>query len=216
MSPPPHDGCWSFAGLESQQAFFSGALNLRSKHDLLGALTSGNVKPDGSSYTASQFNAAVKAKLGVEPLLGCKGSTLTEVGLCFSKSDMSLIECDASVKSQRGEVTDCDKTAPIKFAPAGGGPAPSPPSPAGDTCRQLGCGRHIGAPCQCDSACEAHDDCCPDYKTTCAHPSPTPTPPSPSPSPTPPSTTSIRHGRRTELNSFSRGGGRATGMTGKP
>lgn len=59
----------------------------------------------------------------------------------------------------------------------GSGPGPSPP-PSGQSCKVLGCGHYRPSePCQCNSYCTKHQDCCSDYASTCGG-SP-PSPPSP-------------------------------------
>lgn len=62
-----------------------------------------------------------------------------------------------------------------KLFPADSPPAPTPtppkPSPGrNNTCAVQGCGFTKGAPCQCNSLCEVHDDCCNDYVKTCNPP----------------------------------------------
>jgi len=186
--------CDDTSGLSSQADFFAGALSLRSKAQLLSALAAASITPNGSSYSYAAMAAAIKAKIGVNPLMGCKtGNTLSEIGLCYSKS-MTLQECDQSVKTQSGdEVSDCDSTVAVVFPsssspsppspspPSPSPPSPSPPSPSSGRCATQGCKFTAGAPCQCNDSCDSYDDCCPDYSTVCGH-SPTPTPPSPSPS----------------------------------
>jgi len=166
--------------------FLSATLGLRSKTGLLAALTKANIKP-GSGYSYASMAAAIKASIGVNPLMGCKtNNTLSEVGVCFSKS-LEPVECDASVKSQQGdEVSDCATDVMVNF-PGSTGPSPSPPGPATAKCGGTGgygCGKFIhGAPCQCNDQCHQYENCCPDYDTVCKGPGPSPpTPPTP-PSP---------------------------------
>jgi len=178
--------CNHSPGLEDQLSFFSATLGLRDKSGLLAALTKAKITP-GGSYNYADMAAAVKASLGVNPLMGCKkGNPLSEVGICYSKT-MEPIECDSSVKTQSGdEVSDCDTTGKVVFpasspSPSPGPPtppSPGPPSPSSDSCKVLGCKFTPGSPCQCNSNCNQYDDCCPDFKTVCSGPSP-PSPPSP-------------------------------------
>jgi len=174
--------CDSTQGLEDQASYFAGGLKLRNQDSLLSALSKASITP-GGSYTYAAMADAIKAVIGVAPLMGCKtGNTLSEVGVCYSKT-LEAIECDDSVKSQSGdEVSDCDSSVKVVF-PSASGPSPSPPSPSSGKCATQGCKFTAGAPCQCNDGCDNYDDCCPDYKTVCGGPSP-PRPPSPTP-PTP-------------------------------
>jgi len=182
--------CDTTSGVNTQASFFATALAARDKAQLLKALAAASITPNGKSYSYASMATAIKASLGVSPLMGCKtGNTLSEVGLCYSKS-MELQECDSSVKQQEGdEVSDCATDVAVVFAsassPSPGPPSPTPPSPSSGLCADLGCKFTPGAPCQCNSGCQSYDDCCPDYTKVCGGPpSPSPSPPSPSPSPT--------------------------------
>jgi len=176
--------CSKTAGLEDQLSYFSAALKMRSQEGMLSALQKAGILPNGKGYTFSAMTSAIKTSIGAAPVMGCKtGNTLSEIGVCYSKT-MEATECDPSVSSQSGdEVSDCDTTKPIMFAsPTAPGPGPAP---VAGTCKVEGCGKFLpGKPCQCDATCEQYDSCCPDYKTTCSGPSPPPGPPSP---PVPPS-----------------------------
>lgn len=44
-----------------------------------------------------------------------------------------------------------------------------------DTCAELGCEYHSGAPCQCDSSCVQYKNCCIDYYSQCSPPTSDPT-----------------------------------------
>jgi len=183
--------CDDTTGLSSQATFFSSTLALRDKVGILKALAAASITP-GKSYSYASMAAAVKASLGVNPLMGCKtGNTLSEMGICYTKT-MEPQECDDSVKTQSGdEVSDCDQTVAVNFAASAGPspsptpptptpPSPTPPSPSSGKCADLGCKFTPGAPCQCNSNCDQYDDCCPDYQTVCGGPGPSPTP-TPSP-----------------------------------
>jgi len=171
--------CDKTAGLSDQLSFFTQALKFREQAGLLAALTKAGLTP-GGTYSYSNMSAAIKASLGVSPLMGCKtGNTVSEIGMCIDSSSQKFVECDTSVEHQSGdEVSDCDQTVPVKFPSASGPSPPGPPTPpSSGSCKQYGCGKFIaGNPCQCNDGCKTYDECCPDYSTVCGGPSP-PTPP---------------------------------------
>eukprot|EP00658_Telonema_sp_P-2_P053747 TRINITY_DN423_c0_g1_i3.p1 TRINITY_DN423_c0_g1~~TRINITY_DN423_c0_g1_i3.p1 ORF type:complete len:278 (-),score=69.61 TRINITY_DN423_c0_g1_i3:232-1065(-) len=169
--------CNTTQGLKDQASFFGAALSFLNKAGLQDALKTGGVTP-GASYAYNNMSDAIKAAVGVAPLMGCKtGNTLSEVGMCIDKASMKFTECDVSVKTQKGdEVSDCDQTQQVSFV-SSTGPSPTPPSPSAGTCKAYGCGKFLaGKPCQCNNQCAQFDDCCPDYQSTCGS---TPTPPTP-------------------------------------
>merc|ERR1719247_888313 len=128
--------CDKTKGLEDQLGFFTAALQYRQKAGFLDAFKKAGITP-GASYSYGNMSDAVKAALGVAPLMGCKtGNTLSEIGMCIDKDSMQFIECDISVKNQQGdEVSDCDKSASVVY-PASSGPSP----PSTGSCKQYGCG----------------------------------------------------------------------------
>lgn len=74
--------------------------------------------------------------------------------------------------------------------------APAASEAADATCAKLGCGGYKKTnPCQCNSRCSEHHDCCADYNTTCAHPGPSPHP-GPHPAPSPESSCKVNNGPR--------------------
>jgi len=113
-----HGTCAVNAGSVSDQSdFFATAISLRSKSGLLSAFEAAGIKADGSTYAHDDMVAAVKKSLGAEPTLGCnKQNELSEIGICYSKTDLSAQGCDASVVNQKSdEISDCDHTQPITF-----------------------------------------------------------------------------------------------------
>ncbi|KAE9605537.1 hypothetical protein Lal_00024682 [Lupinus albus] len=81
-----------------QHAYFATALGLKEKANLLQALTSAGIKPDGESYTLSDIKGAIKDGVGFTPYIECNvdksgNSQLYQVYLCVDTSGSNLIEC---------------------------------------------------------------------------------------------------------------------------
>ncbi|GLJ44076.1 hypothetical protein SUGI_0919260 [Cryptomeria japonica] len=82
-----------------QHEYFNKALALRSKIDLLGALKSAGIKPDGGDYSVSDIKEAIRNAIGEEVGVDCNVSEdgeyqLNEIYVCIDKSDAStVIKC---------------------------------------------------------------------------------------------------------------------------
>jgi len=124
---------------------------------LLDHLEAHGVNANGGAYTKEAIIAAFSST----PVLGCKSSgALSEIAFCFDKSSPpQQIDCDSSVFADLGEFNDCSESE-IVFTAAD--------APASGLCAVYGCsGYDPDHPCQCNSACDDHDDCCDDYDTVC-------------------------------------------------
>ncbi|KAM7251261.1 hypothetical protein ACFE04_023144 [Oxalis oulophora] len=81
-----------------QHGYFEAALGFKSQTNLLKALTSAGINPDGSSYTINQIKDAIKEGTGFTPFIECNkdesgNSQLYQVYLCVDKSGANLIQC---------------------------------------------------------------------------------------------------------------------------
>ncbi|KAM0983899.1 hypothetical protein ACFX2I_011308 [Malus domestica] len=81
-----------------QHGYFAAALNLKKKINLLQALESAGIKPNGDSYTLQNIKGAVKDATGFTPFIECNveesgNSQLYQVYLCVDTSGSDLIEC---------------------------------------------------------------------------------------------------------------------------
>nr|BAA10891.1 ribonuclease (RNase LC1) [Luffa aegyptiaca] len=81
-----------------QQAYFQMAINMRNSIDLLSALRVGGVVPNGRSKARQRVQSAIRAQLGKEPVLRCRGtgrqSRLLEIVMCFDDDGVTLINCN--------------------------------------------------------------------------------------------------------------------------
>ncbi|KAH9606803.1 hypothetical protein KSS87_001113 [Heliosperma pusillum] len=81
-----------------QHSYFQTALDLKDQTNLLQALTSKGIKPNGESYTLESIKEAIKDGVGYTPFVECNvdtsgNSQLYQVYLCVDNSGSSLIEC---------------------------------------------------------------------------------------------------------------------------
>ncbi|XP_074278748.1 ribonuclease 1-like [Silene latifolia] len=81
-----------------QHSYFQTALDLKHQTNLLQALTSKGIKPNGESYTLQSIKEAIQESVGYTPFVECNvdtsgNSQLYQVYLCVDNSGSSLIEC---------------------------------------------------------------------------------------------------------------------------
>ncbi|KAI4328446.1 hypothetical protein L6164_020801 [Bauhinia variegata] len=81
-----------------QHDYFAAALNLKQKANLLQALTSAGINPDGSSYSLSSIKGAIQDSIGFTPYIECNvdasgNSQLYQVYLCVDTSGSDFIDC---------------------------------------------------------------------------------------------------------------------------
>ncbi|KAE9597367.1 hypothetical protein Lal_00029883 [Lupinus albus] len=91
-------GTCSESVLSSQHDYFEAALNLKQRANLLQALTSAGIQPDGGSYSLSSINAAIKGAIGYTPFIQCnvdstRNSQLYQVYLCVNTNGSDFIQC---------------------------------------------------------------------------------------------------------------------------
>jgi len=112
-----HGTCAAAAvpALDTELKFFSQTLKLRSMYPVSTILSSSNIYPSNSKkYASSDIITAFRSQLSVTPVLGCeyakhKGADLlTEIGLCISKSTLTVFECDPRVV-RHGLERSCDE-----------------------------------------------------------------------------------------------------------
>ncbi|KAG5631601.1 hypothetical protein H5410_003318 [Solanum commersonii] len=94
----------------NQNTYFSLALRLKDKFDLLRTLQIHRIVP-GSSYTFEEIFDAVKTVTQMDPDIKCTEGApeLYEIGICFTPNGDSLVGCRQS--------ETCDKTGKIFFRP---------------------------------------------------------------------------------------------------
>ncbi|KAJ8773788.1 hypothetical protein K2173_006438 [Erythroxylum novogranatense] len=88
-----------------QHAYFAAALQLKQQVNLLLALRSAGIHPDGSRYSLTDIKTAIKGKVGYTPWIECNSdksgnSQLYQVYLCVDTSGSNLIECPVFPKGQ--------------------------------------------------------------------------------------------------------------------
>ncbi|KAI4381357.1 hypothetical protein MLD38_007436 [Melastoma candidum] len=81
-----------------QHSYFEAALSLREKTNLLQALESAGIKPDGNSYSLGSIKDAIKESTGHTPYIQCNtdesgNSQLYQVYICVDSSGSELIDC---------------------------------------------------------------------------------------------------------------------------
>lgn len=89
----------------SQHDYFETTLNLRQKANLLQALTSAGIQPDGGSYSLSSIKGAIQNAIGYTPYIECnvdssKNSQLYQVYLCVDTSGSDFIDCPVFPKGK--------------------------------------------------------------------------------------------------------------------
>ncbi|XP_006347247.1 ribonuclease S-F11-like [Solanum tuberosum] len=94
----------------NQNTYFSLALHLKDRFDLLRTLQIHRIVP-GSSYTFEEIVDAVKTVTQMDPDIKCTEGApeLYEIGICFTPNGDSLVGCRQS--------ETCDKTGKIFFRP---------------------------------------------------------------------------------------------------
>ncbi|TKY69675.1 Pentatricopeptide repeat-containing protein [Spatholobus suberectus] len=90
-----------------QHDYFEAALNLRQKANLLQALTSAGIQPDGQSYSLSSIKGAIKDAIGYTPFIECNvdssgNSQLYQVYLCVNTSGSDFLECPVFPRGKCG------------------------------------------------------------------------------------------------------------------
>ncbi|XP_020236758.1 ribonuclease 1 isoform X2 [Cajanus cajan] len=90
-----------------QHDYFQAGLSLREKTNLLKALNSAGIQPDGQSYSLSSIKGAIKDAIGFTPFIECNvdtsgNSQLYQVYLCVDTSGSNLIECTVFPKGKCG------------------------------------------------------------------------------------------------------------------
>ncbi|GAV76166.1 Ribonuclease_T2 domain-containing protein [Cephalotus follicularis] len=81
--------------------YFQAALNLKSKTNLLQALASAGINPNGESYNLSDIINAINQSDGFTPSIECNddesgNNQLYQVYMCVDTSGSNLIECSVS------------------------------------------------------------------------------------------------------------------------
>ncbi|XP_057761925.1 ribonuclease 1-like [Arachis stenosperma] len=84
--------------LLNQHDYFEAALNLKQKANLLQALTSAGINPDGRFYSLSSIKNAISDSIGFTPFIECNSdssgnSQLYQVYLCVDTDASSFIDC---------------------------------------------------------------------------------------------------------------------------
>ncbi|KAM7484370.1 hypothetical protein LguiA_000379 [Lonicera macranthoides] len=82
----------------NQHSYFSSALNLKDQVNLLQALKSAGIQPNGQSYSLESIKGAIKGSTGYTPFIECNvdesgNSQLYQVYLCVDTSGNNVIEC---------------------------------------------------------------------------------------------------------------------------
>ncbi|PRQ42515.1 putative ribonuclease T(2) [Rosa chinensis] len=104
----------------TQKAYFERAHELWKEYDLYTILDKKQIKP-GHSYALTDFEAAVKSKIGTDtiPLILCKEDTLTtgssttglilrEIVICFDHQGTNLVNCTRPTDCKRQKSTTKD------------------------------------------------------------------------------------------------------------
>ncbi|KAJ6322439.1 hypothetical protein OIU77_012311 [Salix suchowensis] len=81
-----------------QHGYFQAALGLQKQVNLLQALTSAGINPDGRSYSLSNIKSAIQETVGFTPWIECNTDTsgnsqLYQIYLCVDTTGKNLIEC---------------------------------------------------------------------------------------------------------------------------
>lgn len=139
------------AKMASQLAFFNATLTLRNHLDFHVSLVAGGIKP-GSTNSAATIKAALKKRVGVEPLLGCQNTNeLAEVAFCINSKTLEPQVCDAAVAADSNDETNNCPATGIVWPTAGPGPGPAPNG-------QCLPNTH-GPACSADDDCKGFADC---------------------------------------------------------
>ncbi|XP_071503997.1 ribonuclease Oy-like [Diadema antillarum] len=97
--------------------YFHKTLKLYGQHDLKAILNKGRVAPSSTLYyPLADVKNALKNGLGVEPGVFCKDAGtyqhLWEIRLCYSKSELKLIDCGSKLSGQQ-----CQSGKKLKYPP---------------------------------------------------------------------------------------------------
>lgn len=81
-----------------QNSYFQTALDLKNQVNLLQALTSAGIEPNGDSYSLASIKDAIKEGVGYTPFVECNVDTsghgqLYQIYLCVDNTGSNLIEC---------------------------------------------------------------------------------------------------------------------------
>ncbi|KAJ4711348.1 Ribonuclease [Melia azedarach] len=90
-----------------QHDYFQAALNFKNQVDLLQALKSAGIQPDGNSYSLERIKDAIKGETGFAPWIECNvdesgNSQLYQIYLCVDTSASNIIECPVFPKGKCG------------------------------------------------------------------------------------------------------------------
>ncbi|ESW29611.1 hypothetical protein PHAVU_002G084600 [Phaseolus vulgaris] len=90
-----------------QHDYFEAALSLRQKANLLQALTTAGIQPNGGSYSLSSIKGAIKDAIGFTPFIECNvdssgNSQLYQVYLCVNTSGSDFIDCSVFPRGKCG------------------------------------------------------------------------------------------------------------------
>ncbi|CAL0315189.1 unnamed protein product [Lupinus luteus] len=91
----------------NQHDYFQAALKLKQQTNLLKALQSAGINPDGGSYSLENIKGAIKDAIGFTPYIECnvdtqRNSQLYQVYLCVDTSGSNLIECPVFPRGRCG------------------------------------------------------------------------------------------------------------------
>ncbi|KAJ9187485.1 hypothetical protein P3X46_002936 [Hevea brasiliensis] len=81
-----------------QHGYFEAALDLKKQANLLQALQSSGIQPNGGTYSLSSIRSAIQGAIGYTPWIECNtdesgNSQLYQIYLCVDTSGSNLIEC---------------------------------------------------------------------------------------------------------------------------
>ncbi|KAK9277661.1 hypothetical protein L1049_007208 [Liquidambar formosana] len=90
-----------------QHGYFEATLDLKKKANLLHALQSAGIQPDGESYSLNSIKAAIKDAIGFTPYIECNvgqsgNSQLYQIYLCVDTSGSNIIECPVLPRGRCG------------------------------------------------------------------------------------------------------------------
>ncbi|KAJ6690000.1 hypothetical protein OIU85_006300 [Salix viminalis] len=90
-----------------QHGYFQAALGLQKQVNLLQALTSAGINPDGRSYSLSNIKSAIQETVGFTPWIECNTDTsgnsqLYQIYLCVDTTGKNLIECPVFPRGKCG------------------------------------------------------------------------------------------------------------------
>ncbi|KAI5574507.1 hypothetical protein BDE02_10G149300 [Populus trichocarpa] len=88
-----------------QHVYFEAALKLKKKANLLQALISAGIKPEGESYDPDSIRLAIKEATGFTPDIECntdasKNRQVYQVFMCADISGSEFIECPVPLKKR--------------------------------------------------------------------------------------------------------------------